>query len=87
MLNSLTEIIFSMPNCVAHNTIAVPLAPKLVFSKLDPKNGFRKAVFLYYPAGVPECENRVNSMCVTVVGQGTDTSTFAVHFFNARVSK
>ena len=81
MLDSLTEIIFSMPNCVAYNTIAVPLASELVFSKLDPKTGFSKAVFfLYYPASVPESEKLVNSLRVTVVGQGTDANTFAGHF-------
>ena len=84
LLGSLMEIIFNMLNCVACNTIAVPLASELIFSKLDPKSGIRKAVFLY-PVGVPESEKRVNSLRVSVVGQGTDT--FAVHFCNSWVSE
>ena len=39
---------------MANNIIAVPLASELVYSKLDPKTSFRKAVFLYYPAGIAE---------------------------------
>ena len=59
-------------------------------SKLDPKTGFRKAVFLYYPICVPESEKCFDTMHVTVIDQGTDTtslSTFAVHFFNALATK
>ena len=65
---------------MAYNTIAVSFALELIFSKLYPKSRFRKAVFLY-----PVCQrvSSFNSMRVTVVGQGTDTSTFAVQFSNA----